>query len=141
MKKEGVIINISAHLYYNGTALQTHSGTAKAGVDALTKHMAVEFGPRQIRVIGICPGPIEGTEGIDRLTPKDVKTENIIPLQRLGLKKDIGNACLFAASSAASYITGTTLIVDGGIVLTAPNFTFLSSDFSKGYSTFGKSKL
>ena len=41
MQNEGVIINISAHLYYNGTALQAHSGTAKAGVDALTKHMAV----------------------------------------------------------------------------------------------------
>jgi len=58
MKKEGVIINITAHLHYNGTLLQTHSGTAKAGVDALTKHMAVELGPRNIRVIGVCPGAI-----------------------------------------------------------------------------------
>lgn len=61
MKEGGVIINITANLYYSGTALQSHSGTAKAGVDALTKHMAVEFGPRNIRVIGVCPGPIEGT--------------------------------------------------------------------------------
>ena len=70
MKKGGVILNITAHLHYNGTALQSHAGTAKAGVDALTKHLAVELGPRGIRVVGICPGAIEGTEGYDKLTPK-----------------------------------------------------------------------
>jgi peroxisomal 2,4-dienoyl-CoA reductase len=61
MKTGGVILNISASLHYNGTILQSHAGTAKAGVDALTKHMAVELGPRNIRVIGIAPGPIENT--------------------------------------------------------------------------------
>jgi peroxisomal 2,4-dienoyl-CoA reductase len=54
----GVIINISASLHYNGTALQSHAGAAKAGVDALTKHMAVELGPKGVRVVGISPGPI-----------------------------------------------------------------------------------
>ena len=58
MKKGGVIINITANLHYSGTLLQAHAGTAKAGVDALTKHMAVELGPRGIRVIGVCPGAI-----------------------------------------------------------------------------------
>ena len=61
MKKGGVILNITAHLHYSGTIMQSHAGTAKAGVDALTKHMAVELGPRNIRVVGICPGVIEGT--------------------------------------------------------------------------------
>ena len=61
MKKGGVIINITANLHYNGTLMQSHAGTAKAGVDALTRHMAVELGPRGIRVVGICPGAIEGT--------------------------------------------------------------------------------
>ncbi|XP_031472504.1 uncharacterized protein LOC116244776 [Nymphaea colorata] len=126
MKKSGVILNISANLHYSGTALQAHSGTAKAGVDALTKHMAVEFGPRDIRVIGICPGPIQGTEGIDRLNPKDVKTEQLLPLQRLGTKLDVANACLFSASSAASYVTGSIIMVDGGSTLTQPNFAFSS---------------
>lgn len=60
-QKGGVIINITASLHYNGTALQSHAGTAKAGVDALTKHMAVELGPKGVRVIGICPGIIDGT--------------------------------------------------------------------------------
>lgn len=67
-KNGGVIINITANLYYSGTALQAHAGTAKAGVDALTKHMAVELGPKNIRVVGICPGVIGGTEGYDRLS-------------------------------------------------------------------------
>ena len=58
MKKGGVIINITAALHYSGTLLQTHAGTAKAGVDAMTKHLAVELGPRKIRVNGICPGAI-----------------------------------------------------------------------------------
>jgi len=66
---------------------------------------------------------------------------NVIPLQRNGKKEDIANACLFSASSAASYITGTTIIVDGGVVLTAPNFTFLSQEFVQNYPNFGKSKL
>lgn len=56
--KGGIIINISASVHYNGTAFQTHTGTAKAGVDALTKHMAVELGPKGVRVNGICPGII-----------------------------------------------------------------------------------
>lgn len=70
LKNGGVIINISANLHYNGTALQAHSGTAKAGVDALTKHLAVELGPKNIRVMGVSPGIIQGTEGFDRLAAK-----------------------------------------------------------------------
>jgi peroxisomal 2,4-dienoyl-CoA reductase len=66
--KGGVIINITAGLHYNGTVLQLHSGTAKAGVDALTKHLAVELGPKKVRVNGICPGPISDTEGFSRLS-------------------------------------------------------------------------
>lgn len=66
-QKGGVIINISANLHYNGTALQTHAGVAKAGVDAMTKHLAVELGPKGVRVVGICPGIISGTEGLSKL--------------------------------------------------------------------------
>lgn len=62
-KKGGTIINISAYLHQTGVAMQIHAGTAKAGVDAITNHLAVELGPKQIRVVGICPGSIENTEG------------------------------------------------------------------------------
>ena len=66
-EKGGVIINISALLHWNGTALQAHSSAAKAGVDALTKVLACEWGPHNIRVVGIVPGAIAGTEGFERL--------------------------------------------------------------------------
>ena len=69
MKKHGGnIINISALLHWNGTVLQVHSSAAKAGVDALTKVLAVEWGPHKVRVNGIVPGVIRGTEGIARLS-------------------------------------------------------------------------
>jgi enoyl-[acyl-carrier-protein] reductase (NADH) len=66
---------------------------------------------------------------------------NLIPIQRVGQSKDIADTCIFMASSAASFITGTTLLVDGGINLTAPNFPFLSQSIINAYPTFGKSKL
>jgi len=64
----GNIINISATLHYAGCAMQVHAGTAKAGIDAITKHLAVEFGPKGIRVNGIAPGPIADTEGMSKLS-------------------------------------------------------------------------
>ena len=65
--RSGNIINISALLHWNGTALQAHSSAAKAGVDALTKVTAVEWGPYNVRINGIVPGAIAGTEGFERL--------------------------------------------------------------------------
>jgi peroxisomal 2,4-dienoyl-CoA reductase len=89
--------------------------------------MAVELGPRNIRVIGVCPGAIEDTEGFSRLAKKDSPVlGNVIPLQRGGKTIDVADTCLFVASPAASYITGTIILVDGGINLTAPNFPFLN---------------
>lgn len=62
-------------------------------------------------------------------------------MQRLGKKRDISNSCLFVASDAASYISGITMVVDGGSYLTMPNFPFTSSEIVKNYPNFGKSKL
>ncbi len=70
-KNGGVIINISTTLPHCGVALQSHAGTAKAGVDALTRHLAVELGPKKIRVVGIAPGAIEKSEGFKRLRMDD----------------------------------------------------------------------
>jgi NAD(P)-dependent dehydrogenase (short-subunit alcohol dehydrogenase family) len=69
----GNIVNISATLHYKGTPLQTHPGSAKAAVDAMTRHLAVEWGAAGIRVNAIAPGPIDETEGMKRLAPGDVK--------------------------------------------------------------------
>uniref|UniRef100_A0A8I5R5A5 Peroxisomal 2,4-dienoyl-CoA reductase [(3E)-enoyl-CoA-producing] n=1 Tax=Papio anubis TaxID=9555 RepID=A0A8I5R5A5_PAPAN len=63
----GVIVNITATLGNRGQALQVHAGSAKAAVDAMTRHLAVEWGPQNIRVNSLAPGPISGTEGLRRL--------------------------------------------------------------------------
>jgi peroxisomal 2,4-dienoyl-CoA reductase len=113
---KGQILNISATLHYLATPMQIHVSAAKAGVDAITRNLAVEWGRYGIRVNGIAPGPIAETEGMKRLVPDDVK-ERIarkIPLGRFGQISDIENAALFLCSDAASYINGVTLVVDGG---------------------------
>ncbi|KAI7862695.1 hypothetical protein BDF14DRAFT_1852403 [Spinellus fusiger] len=109
---KGVIINVSATLYYTGTPHQQHAGSAKAAVDALTKHWAVELGPHGIRVNGIAPGPIADTVGMEKLSPNFQK--EVIPLQRIGSVKDIEHSTVFLFSEAANWITGDTLVVDGG---------------------------
>ena len=67
-RKSGVIINITATLHWNGSWGLIHACAAKAGVDAITKCLATEWGPHGVRVNGIAPGPIEGTEGFARLS-------------------------------------------------------------------------
>jgi peroxisomal 2,4-dienoyl-CoA reductase len=115
-KERGQILNISATLHYTGTPLQLHVSAAKAGVDALTRQLAVEWGRYGIRVNAIAPGPIEDTEGMTRLVPAEVKEKLLrgIPLGRFGRIKDIEQAALFICSDAASFINGTILVVDGG---------------------------
>ncbi|MEW5852068.1 MAG: SDR family oxidoreductase [Myxococcota bacterium] len=114
--KHACVINISATLHYGATPLMLHASAAKAGVDALTRNLGVEWGPLGIRVNGIAPGPIAGTEGMDRLAPGEMgqKLAARIPLGRFGRLEEIGDAAVFLASDAASYINGTTLVVDGG---------------------------
>jgi peroxisomal 2,4-dienoyl-CoA reductase len=113
---QGQILNISATLHYLGTPMQLHVSAAKAGVDALTRNLAVEWGRHGIRVNGIAPGPIEDTEGMKRLVPEPIKEKlkKGIPLGRFGRITDIETAALFLCSDAANFINGVTLVVDGG---------------------------
>ena len=115
-KNRGQILNISATLHYLGTPMQLHVSAAKAGVDALTKNLAVEWGRYGIRTNAIAPGPIGDTEGMKRLVPEPIKEKlkQRIPLGRFGLIADIENAAVFLCSDAASYINGAVIVVDGG---------------------------
>jgi peroxisomal 2,4-dienoyl-CoA reductase len=113
---DACILNISATLHYGGTPMQSHVSAAKAGIDALTRNLAVEWGPFGVRVNGIAPGGIEGTEGMRRLAPGELagKLEARVPLRRFGTIDEIGHAAIFLASRAAAYVNGHTLVVDGG---------------------------
>jgi len=115
----GVVLNVSATLHYGGTLAQSHVSAAKAGIDALTRNLAVEWGPHGIRVVGVAPGPIDGTEGVSRLLPDDRRATAVaqVPLGRLGAIDDVATAALFLCSDLASYINGATLVVDGGLSL------------------------
>lgn len=117
----GQILNISATLHYLGTPMQLHVSAAKAGVDALTRNLAVEWGRYGIRVNAIAPGPIEDTEGMKRLVPEPIQNRlrKGIPLGRFGRVADIEQAAVFMCSDAASFINGVVLVVDGGHWLSA----------------------
>jgi len=120
-KSKGAYIHVSATLHYTGTPMQAHVSAAKAGVDALSQVIAVEEGPWGVRSNVIAPGPIEGTEGMDRLGPKrpdgsrDMDRYSAhIPLGRQGSVVDCASAAVYLFSGAASWVTGSVLIVDGG---------------------------
>jgi 2,4-dienoyl-CoA reductase [(3E)-enoyl-CoA-producing], peroxisomal len=117
----GQILNISATLHYLGTPFQLHVSAAKAGVDALTRNLAVEWGRYGIRVNTIAPGPIEDTEGMMRLVPEPIRErlKKAVPLGRFGKIADIEKAAVFLCSNAASFISGAVLVIDGGHWLAA----------------------
>jgi peroxisomal 2,4-dienoyl-CoA reductase len=116
----GQILNISATLHYGGTPGQVHVAAAKAAVDALTRTLAVEWGPLGLRVNAIAPGPIGDTEGARRLFPGAAaeRLRQAIPTRRLGTIADIAHLALFVLSDAAANLNGAILVSDGGLCLT-----------------------
>ncbi|MBW3139045.1 SDR family oxidoreductase [Ferrimonas balearica] len=113
----GHLIHISAPQAYQPLPMQAHVCAAKAGVDMLTRTLAMEWGREGIRVNSLVPGPIANTEGMDRLAPGEelqAKVAATVPLARLGQWQDMANAAKLLSSPLASYITGVVLPVDGG---------------------------
>ncbi len=112
----GSIIFISAGQAYMPYAYQVHVAAAKAGIDMMMKNLALEWGKYGIRCNSIVPGPIEGTEGMKRLSSPDAlaQLEAGIPLGRMGTVDEIGQVAVFLSSPLASYVSGTVLVTDGG---------------------------
>jgi NAD(P)-dependent dehydrogenase (short-subunit alcohol dehydrogenase family) len=119
VKQGGTVISITATQATVPTPLQVHAGAAKAGIEKLTRDLALEWGRFGVRVVTVAPGPVEGTEGMARLAPgstgPDLKKR--VPAGRYASIDEIAAACLFLASPAAGYVTGTCLLVDGGTSL------------------------
>jgi len=118
LRKPGAsVISISATFAFMPAAYQAHVGAAKAGVDTLSKTLAIEWASSGVRVNVISPGPIDDTEGIRRLAPGQEARRRAmaaIPLGRFGTRDEIAGLALFLCSDAASFITGAICVCDGG---------------------------
>jgi 3-oxoacyl-[acyl-carrier protein] reductase len=112
----GVIINMASTNGLVGEANYAHYNASKGGVVLLTKTMAIELGAKNIRVNAVCPGYIQTplSEGIDspEFVQEYIRTK--IPLGRVGKPKDVAGVFAFLASEDAAFITGETIVVDGG---------------------------
>ena len=119
LRKPGAsVINITAPQATVAMRYQLHASAAKAGIDQLTRALALEWGAEGIRVNAISPGPIADTEGFRRLLAADQQQENAarehVPMKRFGTLDDIANLALFLASDHAAFISGAVVPCDGG---------------------------
>lgn len=114
-RNRGKIINISSLLSNFGSKIVPSYSVAKGGLTQLTKSAAIEFGGRNIQVNAIAPGWIE-TEMTEAVKGTDLEKEmlNRTPMARWGRPEDLIGAAVFLASSASDFITGETIVVDGG---------------------------
>jgi peroxisomal 2,4-dienoyl-CoA reductase len=138
MKEQGggSIVNISMTLHYRGWPLMAHATAAKAGIDALTKTLSLEWAKDRVRINAVAPGPIP-TEGVRKafMPPPTADgvpdifavekamesyAKKMIPLGRWGSPADIANMVAYLASPAASWVTGAIMVVDGGEWLAKP---------------------
>ncbi|HEX5277259.1 MAG TPA: SDR family oxidoreductase [Fluviicoccus sp.] len=121
LRKPGAsIINITAAQSWLAVPNQVHVCAAKAGIDQITRTLALEWGEAGVRINSIAPGPIAGTEGMARLAPTAESVAawtQAVPLRRFGQLKDISDAALWLCSAQAAFITGVVLPVDGGLSL------------------------
>ncbi len=116
-KRSGSIINISSVVGIAGNGGQTNYAASKAGIIGLTKSLAKEVAPRGIRVNAVAPGFVDTAMTADLSDEIRQQAIDAIPLGRMGAPQDIAKAVAFLASEDAAYITGQTLVVDGGMVM------------------------
>jgi NAD(P)-dependent dehydrogenase (short-subunit alcohol dehydrogenase family) len=112
----GTVLFISGGQSYVPFKYQAHVAAAKAGIDQLMRSLALEWGGQGIRLNSLVPGPIQGTEGMNRLTPPEDPDfwTRMVPLGRMGEAAEIAQMAVLLASPLASYVNGALIAVDGG---------------------------
>jgi NAD(P)-dependent dehydrogenase (short-subunit alcohol dehydrogenase family) len=119
---KGVVVSIVTTYAEHGSAFLVPSAVSKAGIVALTKSLAAEWGYYGIRLNAIAPGPFPTKGAWERLSPggkADERTVNLIPLRRVGEMEELTNLAVFLLSDLSSYMTGEVLYLDGGASLTS----------------------
>jgi len=127
-KRKGSMINIIATYAWHAQPGTVHSAAAKAGVLALTRTLAIEWAPHQIRCNAIAPGAIAETGGAQILFGDPDRAEALrrsIPLRRFGHAGEIANIAAFLASDYSDYVTGACITADGGRWLSGTGFPFV----------------
>lgn len=132
---KAVVLNITTTYTTTGSAYVVPSAVAKAGVQALTRSLAVEWGDRGIRMNAIAPGPIPTEGAFSRLLPRpelEVAAKKRIPIGRFGTTEEFANLAAFLVSDGSGYINGEIVTMDGGEWLQgAGEFTSLGRDLTK----------
>lgn len=115
-ERAGVVLSILTLSALMGAPFTVPSAMAKAGVEAMTKSLAVEWGPKNIRLVAVAPGSFPTEGAVSRLRPvtSNVPDHSGIPLRRPGKHGELADLCAFLVSDLASYITGETIVIDGG---------------------------
>ena len=124
-KSGGAILNIIANYAWTGAPGVVHSASAKAGVLAMTRTLAVEWAHHRIRVNAMAPGPVDTPGASARLFPDPAVHEGIrrtIPLRRFATLEEVAQAASYLLSDYASYITGEALVIDGGQWLSGADY-------------------
>lgn len=116
-QENGSVVNIASTAGLHGAPKYAAYGPSKAGLINLSKQMALDYAEEGVRVNAVAPGVIKAGMAMQELADEDTakRKEAITPLPRLGTPRDVANVVLFAASDAASFITGATLTTDGGV--------------------------
>ncbi|HYM31634.1 MAG TPA: SDR family oxidoreductase [Candidatus Cybelea sp.] len=115
--RKATVLSILTLSALQGGAFRTPSAMAKAGVLAMTRSLAVEWGPKGIRCVAVAPGPFPTPGASQRLTPAGGRQRPIgaeIPLGRVGEHIELANLCSYLVSDQAAYINGDCIIIDGG---------------------------
>lgn len=113
-RQPGVVLSILSTSVRTGRAFTVPSAIAKSGIQAMTRSLAVEWGPKGIRLVAIAPGPFPTTGSTAQLMPAQRQANTRNPLGRVGEPIELANLAAYLLSPMASYVNGETIAIDGG---------------------------